>query len=507
MITRSAAAVVVLGVIGCGPDTARVILDPLGVESCRRYCVETLEIELDGRSITAACGEAIDLGEIEAGRSATLAVRAQGGGSILSGQIDVVAASGEALEVQVSLEPAERPIISRVHPERSVLFGPTEVEIVGVGFGSGAGSEAWLGGQPAEVLEWSDTRVRARATASGDVSIVRCGVSSATASAELRSIGIDVTTPLPPPCGAGLLRATDARFTDSGNAVVGLFECGQSGSCDALLARLEPTVDTTGEYWGPFSRCAIDFGLYDSPDLLLATDAGLAHCRQLSGHRLECAARDTGSGRVVGVAAIGAALGTYTLEPAPSAPRELWLSTSTRTARLFEAEVSDVAAIDGRYFLGRNRAGAPALYQWQSRVAPELAQEIPLVSCDAPLFVTVNRPIIGPNPRLMVACQDAAGSTVLGFDLARGSDPVSITPVAGFTPDAGALTLDGTVAVLMSVGGELVFVDLDAGRVLGRRALPPRFAGAALARAPASDHFLLGGPGPGEVTWIDAAAP
>ncbi|MCC7382133.1 MAG: hypothetical protein IT384_09900 [Deltaproteobacteria bacterium] len=505
MISRSFLVVIALCSNACGPSTAEVIVDPIGPDLCRRHCVETLEVTLDGRSTRMPCGEPISLGTVEAGARLTLAIRAEGTGFTLRGEIEAVAARGEALEISVALEPEDRPRISAVIPERPVLFGATEIAIEGAGFGSGERSEVKIGEETLEVLEWAPERIRARTETVGPLTVLRCGIASATVAAGLTEVVVEAVEPLPSSCAEGRLVAADVRLSASaGDGIVGLFDCAASVCSEGLIGRLEPRRPRLEDYWGPMQRCAINIAAFDAPDLLLATDRGLGECRQLANHRVDCTPRETAPGTIVGLTSLRqAAIAAYAIS-APSGERTLYLSTSTSTSRLLDGVLGEVRQIDGRFVLGRTARGDPALFQWGPPSNPALLWESPLPSCAEPRRLVVGRPVAAAAARLAVACEDGADTTVLGFDLARSDQPLSVTRLAQLSADGLAVTVDGAVALVWSSGGELVFVDVSGGRELGRRGLAPGPEGGVLVRAPFSDRFALSGPAPGQVIWIDA---
>src|SRR5204863_1288978 len=102
---RDVAAIAYSVVCSCAPDTVSVVINPMSEDRCREFCVDTLEIELGDRKISAACGAPVELQAIEAGTTTILSIRTIGHGFELRGAAEVTPAAGTATKVDLALTP------------------------------------------------------------------------------------------------------------------------------------------------------------------------------------------------------------------------------------------------------------------------------------------------------------------------------------------------------------------------------------------------------------------
>lgn len=490
----------------CTPEID-LSLSPLSPEDCRTYCVDQVELTVGDARSSHACGAPIVLPPLGDGQTTTLSLRTRGAGSALVGQVTLAAEAGEARSVSLVLEPEVRPVISAVRAPRAARVGATTLTLEGQGFGAVTGV-VWVGEASAEVEVWTDTRIVARATASGDVVVERCGVRSSPVASGLRDATLDDLRPLAGVAGCEAARLVAGALPMAGNdgtpAPV-LFDCGVDPCGATVWARLGLTGDTVLTRTSTFGACAQAFDVVEEKRALVGAAGGLSRCRWDDAMGVECRALDT-THDVLDVAALANDDVYFTVRGATNLTRQLWRLEGDTPRRLLADQVQDAVAVQGRYALVRS-AGRVELWVMDG-AAPSL--RVPLPECDVPrqLFVEDAR---SAAARAVVACGRSGTAELFRLDLAESTTgPVGVVArLPELAPAALAVTVDGRVAVLRAGpgpagnAGTLAVADLERGVELGRWPESETYAGAAVVRAPHADVFFVGGPQPGQVRRLD----
>lgn len=498
---RARATLALVALAACGKSTSRVTVEVLTPARCQEFCVTEIEATIAGTTRKLDCGATIDLGEIEAGATEQLEVAARGMGVELTGSGSVVAREAEEVTVDLTLVPTTRPRVIQVTAPHPILYGPSEVHIIGEGFGSGG--EVTMGGVPLEVLDWSPELVRATAASAGDVVVTRCGVRSASVSSGLSSPKIEVLNPLPAACAQGNLRGAGATFQPgSVDAPFGVFDCGVEGTCGpALIALLDPAAPTFAEHWETYDVCPGALTISDGPSPFLIAGGALHSCELRPGHALDCRRRTPSSVREA--SAVSDTRAAFIRAQTSTSPGQVWLETENAMLRIGEGVIEDAIAVDRTLVLDRGTTSRPRLHAWTRAAMQPIELTLPLTGCTTPkLLVSSGKGDAELARIVVVACDETAGARLMVFDLAsKRTGPLRSITVRGVFPQALALSEDAAYAVAW-VPPSLTFVDLVTGEILGARTLPMRAQPIVLARAPFSNTFFLKGPSPGEVTRI-----
>ena len=489
-----AMVLVALTTVRCGQDT-QLELRLLDSGQCDRYCVDTLEVAIEGQGSTSVpCGEfaTLDLGSDDA---TTVTITTVGLGSPLRAEVEILP---DAADAQFVLMPVERPQITSVASESPYIFDATEVVIEGQNLGPRAGeAEVRIGGIPVrQVLAWTNERIVVETDRAGEVDVRRCGVSGTLASltateARLQTLPIRIAG-----CEEARLAAADGLSSApaSVDSFLGAFACG--ADCSAtVLARVDGSTGEIAAAYEAIAECPFDVAVSSDP-----SRGYLAYQEGIQGFALDTPPRLTRPDELAfRFNKISVASGTFAALAGRRNIPWIWRSPDVAPERAFSTTFAIARDVDGPYMVGLDDSNV-ARYARIRETDIEASADI---ACGSPRAIARANP--GPNRsnRVIVACDqtfDVFENDVLSR---QGQWPLNAGQVL-----SAATTRDGNTVLALTTANTLLVAGVEQDWA-ATVTLPPRSGEIASQRAgimirtPRSDRFYITGPTFGTVTSVD----